>query len=591
LKRYICRELRPDVRRQVVLAAFALVATVLVLRGLHLKIVKGDFLIKEGNSRVLRTVKTHAYRGMILDRNKEPLAISTPTRSLELDAVALANAKDANEAMEKLPQLAKLLNLNLEKIRARVGPDAKTGARRRFISLKRHVSLEHARQVVELNIPGVSARPDYRRYYPASHLTAHVVGFTNIDDHGQEGVELLYEEKLRGVVGMKVVIKDRLNRTVEPIESLQITQQGVDLHLSLDKRLQFVAHRELKNAVQQHRAKGGTVVMLNAKTGEVLAMVAQPDFDPNDHRRTRIEQMRNRAVTDVFEPGSTMKPFTVAAALEAGTIRPSTSIDTRPGVIAVGHHFVRDDENLGRIDVSGVISKSSNVGISKIALGLPPETMWTMFDRVGLGAVSGAHLPGESAGRLEGFKHWDPFEQATISFGYGVSVTALQLAHAYTVFVNDGVMVPATLILPEQKAEGARVMSARTARQVRSMLEEVVLDGTGKAAALSGYRVGGKTGTAHKTNEQRHYAKDDYHSLFVGMLTASSTPIVTAIMIDDANDGLYFGGDVAAPVFSKIMQETVRLLNIPPDAPVGAPHHPTNMARAHANEFAETSNQ
>ncbi len=577
--------LSAEARRRLVLAAFALVACALIGRGIQFQFIR-DFLQNQGDARSLRTERILAHRGMILDRNDEPLAVSTPTSSIYAVPDQLAGYPD------KVDRVAKILGVAREKIAGRLAPRRDTGRRRDFAYLKRHVAPEIARQVMELEVPGVYIQREYRRFYPALGVAAHVVGFTNIDDRGQEGIELVFNDSLRGKDGEKRVLKDRLGRTVENVESVQPVQPGQDLRLSLDKRLQFETYRELAAAVNHHAAKSGSAVLMNARTGEILAMVNQPDFNPNNRKGAKPDQFRNRAITDAFEPGSTMKPFIAAAALESGTVRPSTPIDTRPGFYTVGRHTIRDDENFGLLNVTGVISKSSNVGISKIALGLSSSSMWTMLSRVGFGELSATGLPGESAGRLPEFDTWKEFQQATISFGYGVSVSAVQLARAYTVFANEGILVPATILRNEHPAEGTRVMSVRTARQIKSMLEEVVSSGTGKAAALYNYRVGGKTGTAHKAMHGS-YAENSYRSLFVGMLTASKTPLVAAVMIDDPHNGKYFGGDVAAPVFSRIMQHAVRLLDIPPDMDVETkvPHVPTNVVAKNARVFAEKFNQ
>ena len=407
------------------------------------------------------------------------------------------------------------------------------------------------------------------RYYPASEVTAHVVGFTDIDDQGQEGLELAYNDWLQGTPGSKRVIKDRLGRIVEDVESIQPSSPGKDLTLSIDRRIQYLAYRELKAAVQQHKARSGSAVLLDVKTGEILAMVNQPSYNPNNRKHMRSSQYRNRAITDVFEPGSTIKPFTIATALESGKYSPTTLIDTTPGYYKIGSYTVHDHINYGVINVTRVITKSSNVGASKIALSLDPERIWSMFNRVGFGSVSASAFPGESAGLMTHYSRWHDIERATMSFGYGLSVTPLQLAHAYSILAADGINRPVSLLKQTRPVEGQRVISAPVTQQVRAMMETVISkEGTGSRASVQGYRVAGKTGTVHKS-AAGGYSVDRYISVFAGMAPASKPRLVLVVMINEPEGEEYYGGQVAAPVFSSMMSGALRLMNIAPDnAPI-----------------------
>jgi cell division protein FtsI (penicillin-binding protein 3) len=438
---------------------------------------------------------------------------------------------------------------------------------RGFVFLKRHINPALERQVEQLSkeIDGLGLETESHRFYPSGETMSHLVGFTNIDDQGQEGMELAYDEWLRGMPGAIRVIKDGKGRVVENVEHIRSPKPGNALVLSIDRRLQFLAYRELKAAVTKHRARSGSAVMLDAKTGEVLAMVNRPSYNPNKDRNNRRGRLRNRAVTDVFEPGSTIKTFTVAAALEQGKFRPNTPIDVNPGQMRVGRYWVRDTRNYGMIDVARVLGKSSNVGASKIALALDPELLWEFFDKLGFGIATESLFPGESSGRLQHFSDWSEFEQATLSFGYGLSVTPLQLARAYAILANDGVRLPVSLLRVDEPVQGERVMRRSTARAVVKMLESVVgPEGTAPLAAIPGYRVAGKTGTAKKS-VSGGYAEDKYLSLFVGMAPASAPRLVLAVLIDEPGGEEYYGGSVAGPVFAKVMGEALRIHNLPPD--------------------------
>ena len=542
-------------RRVFVLGVFALGMLALVARAVDLQVLKQDFLQGQGDARHLRVVSMPAHRGMITDRNGEPLAISTPVDSV------WANPQDLPLADARLGQLARLLKLDQDELMRRLAARGD----REFVYIKRHVSPELAQQVEALELPGVALEREYRRYYPMGEVAAHVVGFTNIDDRGQEGLELAYDEWLAGVPGAKRVIKDRLGHVIENVEALRAPRAGQSLALSIDRRVQYLAYRELKLAVQARGARSGSVVVMDPLSGEILAMVNQPAFNPNTRRHLRGELYRNRAVTDVFEPGSTIKPFTIAAALEAGRYKPASIVDTAPGYVRVGGHTIRDVRNYGRIDLGTVIQKSSNVGASKIALSLEPEDLWSLYTRVGFGRITGVGYPGESAGVMSDYSRWREVERATLAFGYGLSVTPLQLAHAYCAIAADGMMPEPSFVRRDEVAPRHEAMSAQTARQVRAMLEAVVGPaGTGNRAAIDGYRVAGKTGTVRKSTAGG-YAEDRYLAVFAGMAPASQPRLVVVVMINEPSGDEYYGGHVAAPVFRNVMAGALRLLNIPPD--------------------------
>lgn len=543
-------------RQWLVLAIFSLAAMGLTWRGIDLQLVQKEFLQDHGEARYVRTVPLPSNRGMVTDRYGEPLAVSTPVSTIWAIPRLLSGNND------KLPELAQLLGTAPTALQNLL--DERQD--RQFIYLKRHLDPAIAEQIATLKIPGISLGREYHRYYPASEVAAHLVGFTDIDQHGREGIELAYDGLLKGTPGLKRVLKDRLGRTVENIEAVEPAQPGRDIALSIDQRVQYIAYQQLKAAVLQHHAKAGSMVILDAKSGEVLALVNQPSYNPNNrHGKLKLDHFRNRAVTDMFEPGSTIKPFTIAAGLESGKYNPATPIDTRPGFIKVGDHTIKDLGNYGVIDVASVIKKSSNVGATKIAMSIPARELWQLFDKLGFGSSTNTGFPGESSGRLNDYRSWYPVDRATLAFGYGLSVTALQLAQAYTALANDGVMMAARLERLPEPSTGQQVLSARTARQIRTMLEGVVTEGTGQLASVPGYRVAGKTGTVHKT-AKHGYAEDHYRSLFAGMIPASRPRLVAVVIIDDPQGKAYYGGMVAAPVFSKVMQETVRLLGVPADA-------------------------
>lgn len=543
--------------RSRVLAAVILLGLVgLAGRAAYLQGMHKGFLQQKGESRYSRVVEISAHRGMITDRHGEPLAISTPVESV------WASPQDMEITTPQIKKLAEIIGMNSAEIQKKI-----EGPQRDFVYLKRHLPPEIAARVVELNMPGVFLRREFRRYYPAGELTAHMLGFTDVDDNGQEGVELAWQDDLAGKPGSRRVIKDRKGRIVEDIESIRVPRPGRDIALSIDSKIQYLAYRELKQAVEASKSKAGGIVVLDAQTGEVLALANLPVYNPNNRGKIKSERARNRALTDVFEPGSTLKPFTVAAALEAGRISPDTVFQTAPGTLTIGKATIRDSHREGPLTVTQVIQKSSNVGSAKIALSLPPETLWEILSQSGFGVSTGSGFPGEVTGRLRPHKTWRPIEQATMSYGHGISVSLIQLARAYTLFSAEGELKPVSLLKLDAPTTGERVISRATALAVSTMLEMVVRPGgTAPRAQISGYRVAGKTGTAHKL-EGNGYAKDRYISTFVGYAPASNPRLIIAVMLDEPSAGQYFGGVVAAPVFSQVMAGALRILSVPHDAP------------------------
>ncbi|MCC6535116.1 MAG: penicillin-binding protein 2 [Burkholderiales bacterium] len=528
----------------------------LAARAVYLQGLNNDFLQQKGESRYSRVVEISAHRGRITDRHGEPLAISTAVESV------WASPGDFAATPDQLRRLGRLLNVDPDEVTRRVAD-----TRREFVYLRRQLPPEQAARVVELNIPGVFLQREYRRYYPAGEVTSHVIGMTDIDDKGQEGLELAFQDLLVGKPGSRRVIKDRLGRIIEDVESIRAPQQGRDLTLSIDRKIQYLAYRELKAALEAHRAKAGGIVVLDARSGEVLALANVPTYNPNNRGRIEPQRSRNRALTDLFEPGSTLKPFTVAAALEAGRIKPETVITTGAGRLTIGKATISDAHPAGTLTVEQVIQKSSNVGAAKIALDLPAQTMWTLFARSGFGALPKSGFPGEGSGRLRAYQSWRPIEQATMSYGHGISVSLLQLARAYTIFAGDGELLPVTLTRRDEPEAGTPVIAPRTAQAVRKMLEMAVQPGgTAPRAQVPGYRVAGKTGTAHKLENGR-YAPTKYVSSFVGFAPVSDPRIVVAVMIDEPTAGQYYGGAVAAPVFREVVAAALRTLSVPPDAP------------------------
>ncbi len=543
-------------RVTLVTVSFALVAAVLVARAVHLQVLDTDFLNQQADSRHLRTEKISAHRGTITDRNGEPLAISTPVDSV------WANPKQFAPAIDSVPQLARALGIDSQMLMRRITRSMD----KEFLYLKRHLNPEQATEVLALKLPGISVQREYRRYYPASEVTGHLVGFTNIDDEGQEGMELAFNHWLAGESGAKRVLKDRLGRSIENVASIRPPHHGKDLRTSIDLRLQYLSYRTLKSAIRQHNARSGSIVVLDVLTGEVLAMVNQPSYNPNDRSQFAAERYRNRAITDIFEPGSSLKPLVVAAALESGQYRPSSIIDTAPGFVVIGPKRIEDTRNLGRVSLTTILARSSNVGITKLAMTLQPDQLWDTMAHFGLGELTTSGFPGESAGMLTHYSNWRPISQATLAYGYGISVTPLQLAQAYAAIGSAGRMRPISLVALDQPNDGEQVIAPDTANAVRRMLEEVVRPGgTGTKAAIDGYRIAGKTGTAWKF-ATGGYSEDKYISIFAGLAPASDPRLATVVVIDEPGGELYYGSDVAAPVFADVMSESLRLLAVAPDA-------------------------
>jgi len=543
-------------RVTLVLAFFGLVAVSLVARAVHLQVLDKDFLNQQADTRHLRTEKISAHRGTITDRYGEPLAISTPVDSI------WANPKEFASAVDSIPQLARALGVDSQTLMRRITRSMD----KEFLYLKRHLNPEQAQEVLALQLPGINVQREYRRYYPASEVAGHLVGFTDIDDQGQEGLELAFNHWLAGESGAKRVLKDRLGRSIENVESIRPAHHGKDLKTSIDLRLQYLAYRSLKAAIKSHEARSGSIVVLDVKTGEVLAMVNQPTYNPNDRSQLAAERYRNRAITDIFEPGSSIKPLIVAAALESGQYRPSSIVDTAPGYVNVGAKKIEDSSNLGRVSLTTILARSSNVGVTKLAMTLESDQLWDTMTQFGFGALTASGFPGESAGMLTHFSNWQPISQATLAYGYGVSVTPLQLAQAYAVIGDSGKLRPITLVALDQPNDGQRVITEDTAVAVRHMLEEVVRPGgTGTKAAVEGYRIAGKTGTAWKF-ASGGYSEDKYISIFAGLAPASDPRLATVVVIDEPGGELYYGSDVAAPVFASVMTESLRLLAVAPDA-------------------------
>jgi cell division protein FtsI (penicillin-binding protein 3) len=552
-------------RRWLLLGLLLLSALVLGWRAVYLQWTERDFLQDQGDARALRTVELAANRGVIMDRNGEPLAISTPVESVWVNPQVYLQHQDG----AVLTRLAGMLEMNAKELQQRI--NARAG--REFVYLKRRVSPELAKRVTQLGVPGVALQREYRRYYPMAEVTGHVVGFTNVDDRGQEGMELALDDRLHGIKGAKRVLKNNMGEVVEDVESIAEPQPGEDVRLSIDKRLQYLAYRELKIAAKINRVRSASAVILDVNTGEVLAMVNQPSFNPNNRASFESANYRNRAVTDVFEPGSTMKPFTIAKALELGKITPDTVINTSPGYLRVGNNTIHDVVNYGKINITKILQKSSNIGATKIALSMTAEQMWKALSQVGFGISTGSRFPGEADGRIGDYWHWSPVQQASRAYGYGIQVTALQLARAYAVLANDGLLKPISFLKVDQAPQGERVMSAKVAARVRHMLESVVSDeGTARLAKVEGYRIAGKTGTVHRSSKGG-YADDRYAALFAGIAPASRPRLAMVVVVEDPRLDIYHGGQVAAPVFGKVMTGALRLMNIAPDDLKPTPQH------------------
>ncbi|MDH5368727.1 MAG: penicillin-binding transpeptidase domain-containing protein [Gammaproteobacteria bacterium] len=542
-------------RLLVVVGIVFAVTAVMLWRAVDLHVMNKDFLQSQGNARYMRTMPVAAHRGVITDRHGEPLAVSTPVDSVWINPAEFMTARTSWN------KVISLLSLNTEKVERLVLQRAE----REFVYLKRHIRPELAGKVAALNIDGVYLQREYRRYYPAGEVAAHVLGFTNIDDAGQEGLELAYNDWLRGDSGRKMVIKDRLGRTVKHVESIQAAQPGKDLTLSIDRRLQYLTYRELKRAVLRYKAKSGSAVILDTRTGEVLAMANQPSYNPNNRKKLSSYRLRNRAVTDVFEPGSTIKPFTVAAALESGRFKSNSVVNTSPGFFRIGKYVVQDIKNYGRINLSTIMAKSSNVGASKLALGISAKNLTDVHSRIGFGLTTGSGFPGEVGGILNMPNEKQLVEKATLSYGYGLSVTPLQLARSYAAIANNGVMPAVSFTRIEKVENETKVLSAKYAKQIREMLEAVVSkEGTGNRASVAGYRIAGKTGTVKKASAGG-YSDDSYIAVFAGMAPASNPRLAMVVTINEPDGDIYYGGKVAAPVFSKVMSGALRLMDISPD--------------------------
>ncbi|WP_395070871.1 peptidoglycan D,D-transpeptidase FtsI family protein [Paraburkholderia silvatlantica] len=519
------------------------------------------FYQKQGESRYQRTIELPATRGKILDRNGLVLATSLPVRAIW----AIPEAVPDDLGADKLNQLGALLDMNTKELRAKLSED------KTFVYVKRQVPLDVAQKVTALDIPGIYQRNEYKRFYPEGDVTAHLIGFTNVEDEGQEGVELSDQKVLAGVPGIRHVIKDRMGHIVEDVDETVVPHDGKDVELSIDSKIQYIAYSNLKAAVEKFKAKAGAAMVVDVRSGEVLALVNYPTYNPNDRSHLTGEQLRNRILTDVFEPGSIMKPFTISLALDLHRVSPSTLVDTGPGHFTLDGATITDDAAFGVLTVGGVIQKSSNIGATKIAMTLKPEEMWDMYTSIGLGQAPKVGFPGAAAGRLRPWKSWRRIEQATMSYGYGLSVSLFQLARAYTAIAHDGQILPVTIFRhpgDTQPVQGTQVFAPTTAREVRTMLESVVSkDGTSPDAAVPGYRVGGKSGTAYK-HGPHGYDHSKYRASFVGMAPMPNPRIVVAVTVDEPTAGSHFGGAVSGPVFSGIVGDTLRSLNVPPDMPV-----------------------
>jgi len=547
----------PVWRSKFIVAVIALGFVGLVGRAAYIQVIANDFFQKQGQVRFARTLELPANRGRILDRNGVILASSVPVPSIW----AIPEVVERDEL--RLEQLAQLLEMPLTELHKRLQDEDKT-----FVWLKRQVDESVAQQITALGLKGIYQRKEYKRQYPEGEAAAHVVGFTNVEDIGQEGIELAFNKNLAGHKGSRRVIKDRLGRVVEDVGEQIAPVDGPDLQLSIDSKVQFFAYQKLRDAVLQFKAKAGSVVVLDVVSGEVLALANYPSYAPGKRQNLSGAQLRNRALTDTFEPGSTMKPFVIALALEKGIVTPTTPIQTAPGRLMIGNATISDAHPQGLLSVSEVIQKSSNVGTVKLAMQMQPREMWSMFSQVGFGQKPLLPFPGAVSGRLRAYKTWRPIEQATMSYGYGLSISLFQLAHAYSVFAREGDLVPVTMLRSSEPAIGVRVINADNASAVRKMLHLVTgPGGTAPKAQTLGYSVGGKTGTAYK-QEGRGYATKKYRGVFVGLAPIDKPRIVVAVMIDEPSSGKYFGGDVAAPVFSETVQQTLRMLGVAPDMTV-----------------------
>ena len=547
----------PVWRSKFIVAGIALAFVGLASRAAYVQVFGNDFFQRQGEVRFARTLELPASRGRILDRNGLILASSVPAPSI------WAIPEDVDATPIQLAALAVLLEMPLAELNKKLANEDKN-----FVWIKRQVDDLVAQKISALGIKGLYQRKEYKRQYPEGETAAHVVGFTNVEDHGQEGVELTFNKELSGRAGSRRVIKDRLGRVVEDVGERVPPLDGKDIQLSVDSKVQFVAYQKLRDAVTRHRARAGSVVVLDTITGEVLALANYPSYEPNKRQNLTGEQLRNRALTDTFEPGSTMKPITVGMALEAGRVTPHTTIETSPGRFNIGGFTISDTHNYGALTVEGVIQKSSNVGALKIAQKMSPHEMWDTYTALGYGQKPQIQFPGAVTGRLRPWKTWRPIEQATMAYGYGLSASLFQMAHSYTSFAHDGQIIPVTMLKSSEPAVGVKVFSPDNARAIRRMLQMAAAPGgTAPLAQTVGYSVGGKSGTAHK-QVGKGYASNKYRAWFTGMSPIESPRIIVAVMIDEPSDGNYFGGIAAAPVFSEVVQQTLRMMGVQPDMSV-----------------------
>ncbi|AYN17830.1 penicillin-binding protein 2 [Pseudomonas monteilii] len=564
-------------RFRVVIGLLAIMVGAICWRIIDLQVVDRDFLKGQGDARSLRHIPIPAHRGLITDRNGEPLAVSTPVTTL------WANPKEMQASKDRWPQLAAALGQNPQQLTERLTQQAN----KEFIYLVRGLTPEQGQHVLDLKVPGVYGLEEFRRFYPAGDVTAHMVGFTDLDDHGREGVELAYDEWLAGVPGKRQVIKDRRGRLIKDIQVTKNAKAGKTLALSIDLRLQYLATRELRNAIAEQDAKAGSLVIMDVKTGEVLAMVNQPTYNPNNRRSMFPAAMRNRAIIDVFEPGSTVKPISMSAALQSGRWKPTDKVEVYPGSLQIGRYTIKDvSRSEGPIlDLTGILINSSNVGMSKIAFDIGGEAIYRVMSQVGLGQYTGLGFPGERVGNLPNHREWRKAETATLSYGYGVSVTALQLVHAYAALANDGKMVPLSILKVDKAPDAVQAIPKETAETVQGMLQQVIEAPRGVfRAQVPFYHVAGKSGTARKaTVGSKGYTENAYRSLFAGFGPMSDPRYAIVVVIDEPGKGGYFGGLVSAPVFSKVMSGTLRLMNVPPDnLPPPAPAAPAVQSQVNA---------
>ncbi len=551
----------PVWRSKFIVALVALGFVGLAGRAAYVQVIGNDFFQRQGEVRFARTLELPANRGRILDRNGLILASSVPAASIWAIPEDVEMAKP--EVRAKLKDLARLMDMPLSTLQGKLADEDKT-----FVWIKRQLDWDVGQQITALGLKGIYLRTEYKRQYPEGEAAAHVVGFTNVEDHGQEGMELAFDKDLAGKPGSRRVIKDRLGRVVEGVGAEVPPVDGKDMQLSIDSKVQFFAYQKLRDTVQAHKAKAGSVVVLDARTGEVLALANYPSYVPDKRQNLTGEQLRNRALTDVFEPGSTIKPITVGLALESGRFKPETSVDTTPGRLTITGSTISDTHNYGLLTVEGVIQKSSNVGTTKIAMQLPAQEMWETFSAVGFGQRPQIAFPGVASGRLRPYKSWRPIEQATMSYGYGLSASLFQMARSYTVFSNGGKVIPATMLKTHEAPVGVPVFSERTANQVRKMLQMAAgPGGTGQKAQTVGYSVGGKSGTARK-QVGKSYASGKYRAWFTGLAPIDHPRIIVAVMVDEPSNGVIYGGAVAAPVFSEVVQQTLRMMGVAPDMAV-----------------------